>query len=318
MEFPAVSVGQYITQQYTQNVANALSAVTGVPSGSISALDVRPVAGPSSSQGRRRTLLQSSGNGVQATYFMKTDDPVNVSQQLSTAAESGVLSRQLGQYGISSPAGSLKVQSFVPGAPQSTGSSQSKKFPLWALAPIIIGSLLLLGLAGCLLWFCCCRKDRKAKEYAPNDKYDQALPLAKSYEYSPTPAPGYPPIHDSPNKAVVRPANPGDLPVSRSLKLDSPGSAQADIWSPDHTAAAPANLAPVKTTAAAAGAGAAGATAASAWQSNVRPGSGEVPAGAATSSMSGAKSAQHAERAKFWAQFQETWQQVNTLTACSR
>jgi hypothetical protein len=69
MEFPDLSMGQYITRQYTQNVANALSSVTNVPSTSISTLDVRPFTG---SGRRRRALLQSSGNGVQvrasATY----------------------------------------------------------------------------------------------------------------------------------------------------------------------------------------------------------------------------------------------------------
>jgi hypothetical protein len=68
MEFPDLSMGQYITRQYTQNVANALSSVTNVPSTSISALDVRPFTG-SSGSGRRR-LLQSSGNGVQVSMTL--------------------------------------------------------------------------------------------------------------------------------------------------------------------------------------------------------------------------------------------------------
>jgi hypothetical protein len=63
MVFPDLSMGQYITRQYTQNVANALSSVTDVPTASISTLDVRPSTGSSGS--RRRALLQSSGNGVQ-------------------------------------------------------------------------------------------------------------------------------------------------------------------------------------------------------------------------------------------------------------
>jgi hypothetical protein len=62
MVFPDLSMGQYITRQYTQNVANALSSVTDVPTASISTLDVRPSTG---SSGKRRALLQSSGNGVQ-------------------------------------------------------------------------------------------------------------------------------------------------------------------------------------------------------------------------------------------------------------
>eukprot|EP00878_Enallax_costatus_P018044 GHUV01018973.1.p1 GENE.GHUV01018973.1~~GHUV01018973.1.p1 ORF type:complete len:699 (+),score=218.76 GHUV01018973.1:203-2299(+) len=318
MEFPALSMGQYITKQYTQSVANALSAVTGVPSGSISTLDVRPFVGSSSTQGRRRTLLQSSVNGVQATYFLQTDDPVNVSQKLSTAAESGVLSRQLGQYGISSPASSLKVGMYVPSA--STGAAQpsSKGFPLWALAPIIIGALLLLGLLAFLWFWFCFRRTKRAKEYAPDEKYtDQALPVAKSYEYSPTPVAAYPPVVDTPTKSVsvARPPTPeGDLPVSRSVKMTPPDQAVQEQWSPNTPSAAPASLPPLKTTTAAAGAAAAGATAASAWQSNVRPASGQLPAGAATSSMSGTKNAAQAERAKFWAQFQETWQQVKALT----
>jgi hypothetical protein len=102
------------------------------------------------------------------------------------------------------------------------------------------------------------------------------------------------------------------------------------------SSAAGNNLAPVRTSsgnvgsvemagaAAAAGTGAAAAglaasragepaTAAAGWRSNVRPASGQLPATAgATSSMAATagKSSQQAERAKFWAQFQETWQQV--------
>lgn len=71
MEFPDLSMGQYITRQYTQNVANALSSVTNVPSTSISALDVRPFTGSGGSGRRRRALLQSSGNGVQVRMRLK-------------------------------------------------------------------------------------------------------------------------------------------------------------------------------------------------------------------------------------------------------
>lgn len=70
MEFPDLSMGQYITKQYTQNVANALSSVTNVPTSSIWALDVRPFAGASRAEAAaapKRRLLQAAGNGVQVT-----------------------------------------------------------------------------------------------------------------------------------------------------------------------------------------------------------------------------------------------------------
>lgn len=313
MQFPSLSMGQYITKQYTQNVANALSAVTNVPSSSISTLDVRPFLGQASTQGRRRALLQSAGNGVQATYFLTTDDPRNVSQLLSTAAENGQLSKQLGQYGITSPAGSLKVQSVLPPTANSGGSSStSGGTPAWIAAPIILG-ILALGALAAGLYFCKFRRNRKAKEYAPGDKQsDQALPVAKSYDYTPAPVTGYPAAADTAGKAA-RPATPEELPVSRSLKVNAADQEDAANWAADTTAAdGPSNLSPLKTTAVAAAAAGAAGTAAAAWKSNVRPASGQVPSGgsATTSSMAGAKNAQQAERAKFWAQFQETWQQV--------
>eukprot|EP00879_Flechtneria_rotunda_P031587 GHRR01034523.1.p1 GENE.GHRR01034523.1~~GHRR01034523.1.p1 ORF type:complete len:154 (+),score=38.11 GHRR01034523.1:334-795(+) len=70
MEFPDLSIGQYITQQYSQNVANALASVTNVPSTSVTAIDVRPFLGSSSSSGRRR-LAQAAGNGVQVRHAPK-------------------------------------------------------------------------------------------------------------------------------------------------------------------------------------------------------------------------------------------------------
>jgi len=166
MEFPDLSMGQYISKQYTQNVANALSSVTNVPTSSISTLDVRPFTGAARPAPPKRLLLQAAGNGVQATYFLGTEDPMGVSQRLSTAANDGTLSSRLAQYGITAQAGGLRVQNYLqPAAPASEGGSS---FPLWALAPIIVGSLLLIG-AG-VLCFCCLRKKRrgqKAEAYAP-------------------------------------------------------------------------------------------------------------------------------------------------------
>lgn len=173
MEFPELSMGQYISKQYTQNVANALSSVTNVPTSSISTLDVRPftgVARSTSAQPPKRLLLQqaaaAAGNGVQATYFLATDDPNAASQRLSAAANDGTLSARLAQYGINSQAGGLRVQNYLqPPAPSTAGA-----FPLWALAPIIVGGLLLLALLCLSVWWCCLRKKSrgtKVSAYAP-------------------------------------------------------------------------------------------------------------------------------------------------------
>lgn len=231
MEFPDLSMGQYITRQYTQNVANALSSVTNVPSTSISALDVRPFTGSGGSGRRRRALLQSSGNGVQATYFLATQDPSGVSTSLSQAANDGTLSTRLGQYGIQAQAGGLKVQSFLP-APQGSGSS-SGGFPLWAIGPIVGGVVLLALLAGLI---CCCRRKRAAKkatEYAPDAKAVSASgsDLPKStYDYTPSSPGVYTPVTASAAgvgaaaataaaAANRSPSKGDDLPVSRSIKV---------------------------------------------------------------------------------------------------
>lgn len=173
MEFPDLSMGQYISKQYTQNVANALSSVTNVPTSSISTLDVRPFTGAARIATPKRLLLQTGGNGVQATYFLATEDPNAVSQRLSSAASDGTLSARLAQYGISAQAGGLRVQNYLqPAAPTAAGSS----FPLWALAPIIVGGLLLLGLMALLLWCCFRKKSRgkKAPAYAPGPVKQQS------------------------------------------------------------------------------------------------------------------------------------------------
>eukprot|EP00775_Hariotina_reticulata_P007238 gene7238-7451_t len=463
MEFPNLSMGEYITRQYSQNVANALSSVTALPSTAISAIDVRPFTS-SSAAGRRRSralladassserlsgslrvMLQESGNGVQATYFLATDDPTAVSQKLSAAAGDGSLSTKLSQYGISSQAGGLKVQSFLPPPPPPADSgSSSSGFPLWALAPIIGGVLGLLLLV-LVLWCCCCRKDRKSKQGkekklvpAPvksgtvgaavgsaavtasvpkNDSNPDRDTLPKTYDYRPAPIDpdyGSSKYGDrdtvgfkssgsgiSPAAAAAagvgvgaaaaggaaaltkstsqRTATPEDLPLSRSMRVDSPdhfaagptmqregsgaalGASNSGTLTPweagvprsgrgspaPPAAASPAHLthlsslAPVRTSVggpaspgllgaagagALAGAGASGSSSglpqhdSGAWRSNVRPTSSGSMSGSAAggaSSMAGAKSMQQAERAKFWAQFQETWQQVAQDTGSS-
>lgn len=166
MEFPELSMAQYITKQYTQNVANALSSVTNVPTSSISALDVRPFTGAARADRPKRMLLQAGSNGVQATYFLSADDPNSVSQRLSAAAADGTLSARLAQYGITAQAGGLRVQNYL----QPATAASSKGFPLWALAPIIVGTLLLIGALSLLVFFCCRKKSsrgEKAAEYAP-------------------------------------------------------------------------------------------------------------------------------------------------------
>lgn len=180
MEFPDLSMGQYISKQFTQNVANALSSVTNVPTSSISTLDVRPFTGTARSTAAaaapKRMLLQevaaTAGNGVQATYFLATDDPNGASQRLSAAANDGTLSARLAQYGINSQAGGLRVQNYL----QPPASSTAGAFPLWALAPIIVGGLLLLALLCLSVWWCCLRsksRGTKAAAYAPSSAKQQ-------------------------------------------------------------------------------------------------------------------------------------------------
>eukprot|EP00879_Flechtneria_rotunda_P005892 GHRR01006198.1.p1 GENE.GHRR01006198.1~~GHRR01006198.1.p1 ORF type:complete len:616 (+),score=203.76 GHRR01006198.1:1123-2970(+) len=356
MEFPDLSIGQYITQQYSQNVANALASVTNVPSTSVTAIDVRPFLGSSSSSGRRR-LAQAAGNGVQATYFMASNDPSAVSARLSQAANDGILSNRLSQYGISAKAGGLKVQSFLPASDNGLNPvtpSSGSSFPLWSLAIIIPGALAVIGLA---TWGALRYKrrssDTSAEHYAPSFSKaaaDADYDLPKSYDYNPAPL-GTGSFSSNGGKSIgataaagaaaaalpakstpFRSKTPEDLPVSKSVKvtipdhapLTSPASDISNIALPLKDAAATANpsalpaiLTPVRTSVG--GVPVAGSasrptdsTAATTWRSNVRPATGQLPStGGATSSMANpAKTTQQAERAKFWAQFQETWQQV--------
>jgi hypothetical protein len=180
MEFPGLSMGQYINKQYTQNVANALSSVTNVPTSNINTLDVRPFTGAARAASPRRHLLQAGNNGVQATYFLATDDPTGVSQKLSAAANDGTLSSRLAQYGINAQAGGLRVQSYL--QPPAPVPESRPTFPLWALAPIVVGGLLLLGAGAALLWCCCCRtRGKKAPDFAPGPvKKQQSIKKAPS------------------------------------------------------------------------------------------------------------------------------------------
>jgi hypothetical protein len=175
MEFPDLSVGQYILKQYTQNVANALSSVTNVPTSSISTLDVRPFPGAARAVNPKRLLLQAAGNGVQATYFLTTEDPMVVSQRLSNAANNGTLSSRLAQYGITAQAGGLRVQNYLQ-APAPTPAAKASSFPMWALAPIIVGGLLLLAGAALLTWCCCFRKGRDTRKAAKGTPAAAAAP----------------------------------------------------------------------------------------------------------------------------------------------
>jgi len=81
---------------------------------------------------RRRQLVQMSAgiNGVQATYFLRTDDPVTVSHKLSAAANEGTLSSRLEQYGISTEVSGMHIEIFmlptaqVIGMPAASNASQ--------------------------------------------------------------------------------------------------------------------------------------------------------------------------------------------------
>lgn len=216
MEFPELSMGQYISKQYTQNVANALSSVTNVPTSSISTLDVRPFTGAarSTAQPPNRLLLQqaaAAGNGVQATYFLATDDPNAVSQRLSAAANDGTLSARLAQYGINSQASGLRVQNYL----QPPASNAAGVFPPWALAPIIVGGLLLLALLCLSVWWCCLRsksRGTKAPAYAPR-------PAKQQSSFNKAAASSWRSNKNSSSDVAV----PRDMPPKGSY--DSPGAA---------------------------------------------------------------------------------------------
>ncbi len=106
ISFASIDLNTYVNQQYTQGVANALSSVGNVPSSAVSVLDVRPLAGSR----RRRALLQGNSAGVQATYFVASDQPEALSTALQRAASDNSLATALNNNGISgSPAVTLQT-----------------------------------------------------------------------------------------------------------------------------------------------------------------------------------------------------------------
>jgi hypothetical protein len=382
LTFQGVSVPEY-QQGYAQGVANALAQVGGVPNSDVQAVDLRPAQSSSSGRRRlqravaRRFLLQSSSSGaVQSTYFLRSSDPEALAQRLQTSAQDGSLERALGNNGVQA-APSLSLKSYLPagslggegGADGASGGSNGG-FPLWALAPIIIGSLLLLGLliGGCLL--CRRRRARARASAVPAGKlvvgggaaaaagvgaagvgmaaaYNGKVPpavaaapaAAAPTAYSADPyADPYAPV-DTTTTAAKRTGSEslnaalgGARPAAAAVGVGAVGGAAAvaaatrggkDIQSvpiepspPRPTtgsasAAAPSaaewrstSSASQQQRAGSSGGVGAGTAAAAAGAAGVAGGAAAAGAGA------GKTSAQQAERAKFWAQFQESWQQV--------
>ncbi|GBF97025.1 hypothetical protein Rsub_09498 [Raphidocelis subcapitata] len=352
--FTQLTLGQW-TAQLTQSIGNAIAATGNVSAADVRLADVRPFVTPSA--GRRR-LLQTA-NGVQAVYFAVSPDPDDVNTRLQLAASDGSLAKALAAYGVpSSSQPSVALKSFYGPPPSAT------TFPLWLLAPILVGVVALVALTvlACVLIRRCRRgggAEPRHAEFAPAPlgSFGEKVPLpaAAAAAAAPAAAPAagsdkdyhsQRPYEAHASPATV-PASPAPLPsparsgggapaaaaaaaaapvVSHSVRLTSNGGtsggggggmdASFQPPAPIRTSsrdlnASPPPLPPPPATAAAAGPS--GAPPAQ-WRTNVRPagpvGGGGVAAGGVNSMTSANRGQQQAERAKFWAQFQETWQQV--------
>jgi hypothetical protein len=223
----------------------------------------------------------------------------------------------------------------TPAAPPATRS-----FPLWALAPILVGVLALV--AALVLGYSALRRCRGGPDHAefapgplPKSSSKGSLPRAPSSAAGYANGGGGKDYHsarpfEAHATAAAVPAAPaplgGELPVSRSVRVPSgqlPDAAPPVLSAPAAFAPAPLAAAvapdvrppaPIRTGAAGAPAAAAAAPQQQQWRTNVRPAAAVAaePAPGAVSSMTSAKAkgGQQAERARFWAQFNETWQSV--------
>jgi hypothetical protein len=388
LTFGGVGVSQYASG-YSQGVANALATVGGVPSSDVRQVDVRPAAAASSAAaaGRRRFarrfLLQqqasSSSSAVQATYFLQSTEPEALAQRLQQSAQDGSLVTALGNNGVQGTP-SLSLKSYLPagslgGGEGGSGANANKGgFPLWALAPIIIGALLLLGL---LVGLCLCCRRRRAQQNrakalpaggklvvggaaaagvgaaaggvaaaraADNGKVATTTTAPTAYSTDPYADPYAPTTNVEATRsgsaalnaalgggsapaaplaaAGVGAAGVGAAAAASGRRSGSGGGGGKDIQSvplpapartPSASGAAP-SASEWKTGGGAGGgassqqrsAGGAGPTAAAVGAA----GAAAVGAAGVGAATAGRSSAQQAERAKFWAQFQESWQQV--------
>jgi hypothetical protein len=135
---------------------------------------------------KRRQLLQIPAgiNSVQATYFLRTDDPVTVSHRLSAAANEGTLSSRLEQYGIPTEVSGMHLEIFMlPVAPviskpdsatvSNAGNSSKTKWVdelgtnsighALALVAIVAGGAMFAAVLIYLLYRCWRRKQNKQK-----------------------------------------------------------------------------------------------------------------------------------------------------------
>jgi len=184
LTFQGVGVSQFASS-YSQGVANALAQAGGVSSSAVQRVDLRPAAAAASSGRRRRRrsaarrfLLQQqqqqpSPGAVQATYFVQSADPDAVAQRLQQSAGDGALVTALGNNGVPL-APSLSLKSYLPSGSLGGGGEGAAApargsgvgFPMWGLAPIIVGGLLLLGTIFAVLICCRQRRARKARAAA--------------------------------------------------------------------------------------------------------------------------------------------------------
>ena len=229
--FAGLTVADYYGRGYTQNVANALSQVTGVPNSAITVSDVRP-----ETRNRRRNLAQASKDmAVRATYFVASDNPDQVLKTLQYAAADQSLTKALNNNEIQgSPMVTLKpylpATAAPPASPASGGSGSSSSFPWWAILIIVLAAILGAVLLGLLLYCCCCRKNKKQKkgkhaDYAPNAVTGvQPLPVTnpkpsnnKSVEDYKTPT-YYNDNSGRGERTVMMVSSNDDLPVSKSVR----------------------------------------------------------------------------------------------------
>jgi hypothetical protein len=395
LTFQGVSLSDY-QQGYTQGVANSLAQVGGVPNSDVQAVDLRPGAGAGGGeqqQGRRRLARRlsqspSSSPSSQATYFLRSAEPEALAQRLQQSAQDGSLVRALGNNGVQGTP-SLSLKSYLPagslaegeGAQGQAGATKGG-FPLWALAPIIIGSLLLLGLVAGLCLFCRKRRAAKRAQAVPAGKlvvgggaaaaaaaaagvgaagvgvaaarhhqHDNGkgaavtaavpAPVPTAYSTDPYADPYAPADTQRTGSEALNAALGGARPAAAAVGVGAGaaavgvggaaavGATRKDIQSvpiepspprPSASAAAAPSAAEWRSTSSASqqqqqqqrAAGISGGAGTSASAAGAAAGAAGVAGGAAAAGAGGAgkTSAQQAERAKFWAQFQDSWQQV--------
>jgi hypothetical protein len=192
-------------------------------------------------------------------------------------------------------------------------------FPLWALAPLIIGILLLLALAALgVIWY----RNRRSGNQKPLQTKELALPKTDkpaAAAAAAAPAPAAPTGGDKASSGGGGKASSGGGAAAAAAKPAATADAALDaneekLYGASNiplrklagaTKAAKARAeAAAKAEADAEAAAAAAAASGSGLKVNVRS------PGAALTSLTSSTKANQGDRARFWAQFQETWQQV--------